>query len=108
MRSLLVGILLMATPALADEERTRVELVVGQATEVEVGWAMGHQCDDESIVAAEMKSKDPETNVLALTGKKPGTTLCRAGTYLVENRPTFLFEIVVSAPPKPAKKPKTK
>ncbi len=108
MRSLLVGILLIATPALADEPRTRVELVVGQATAIEVGWAMGHQCDDESIVAAEMKNKDADTNVFALKGLKPGTTLCRAGTYLVEDRPTFLFEIVVSAPPKPAKKPKTK
>ncbi len=107
MRALLIGILLVATPALADEERTRVELVVGQATEIEVGWAMGHQCDDESIVAAEMKNKDADTNLLALKGLKPGTTMCRAGTYLIENRPTFLFEIVVSPPPKATKKAKT-
>jgi hypothetical protein len=112
MRSVLVGILLLATPPLAraDEERTKVELVVGQSTEIEVGFAMGHHCDDEAIVGAEMKNKTQETNVFALTGKKPGTTLCRAGTYTVEQRPTFLFEITVVAPPppvKPPKKPKT-
>lgn len=105
MRILLLGLVLTATPVHAEEGRTRVELTVGQSHEIEVGFAMGHLCDDESIVTSEMKNKSQDTNVLALTAKKPGTTLCRAGTYQVEDRPSFLFEIVVTAAPPPPKPP---
>ena len=100
MKRLALLAVLVASPV-AAEERTVVRLAVGERTEIEVGFAMGHQCDDESIVAAEMKNKTAETNVFALRGKQPGTTVCRAGTYLVENRPSFVFEIVVTAPVKP-------
>ena len=57
---------------------------------------MGHLCDDERIARGEMRNKNAETNVFAVTGVAVGTTLCRAGTVTVENRPTLLFEITVT------------
>jgi hypothetical protein len=93
--SLLVG----ATVASADEERTAVTVAVGQTVELEVGYAMGHLCDSETLVRAEMRNKNADTNVLVVTGLKAGTTLCRAGTVTVENRPTVLFEITVVGSP---------
>ncbi len=99
----LVPLLLGSAPVAAQPEaRQTITVAVGASSEVEVGFAMGHQCDDESIAAGEMRNKSEETNVFVVTGKKAGTTLCRAGTYLVEDRPSFLFEIVVTAVPKPA------
>ncbi|MDB4961861.1 MAG: hypothetical protein JWP01_1860 [Myxococcales bacterium] len=101
--SLLVG----TTLAVADEERTAVTVAVGQTVELEVGYAMGHLCDSDSVVRAEMRNKNADTNVFAITGLAAGTTLCRAGTVTVENRPTVLFEITVVAPVRsPATAPK--
>ncbi len=84
----------------ADQPQ-KIRLEVGATTSREVGWAMGSVCDDDTIVAAEMRNKDRDTNVFVLKGLKPGTTVCRAGTYDVEGRPSYLFEItVVRAPSK--------
>jgi hypothetical protein len=90
----------VAGSAAADEERRPVTVAVGQTVELEVGYAMGHLCDSETIVRAEMRNKTTDTNVVAITGLAVGTTLCRAGTVTVENRPTILFEITVVAAPK--------
>lgn len=90
-----------AAGAAADEERVPLVVEVGQTVSREVGFAMGHMCDDETILHAEMKNGTPENNLFVVTGVKPGTTLCRAGT--VQDRPTILFEIRVV--PKRAKRP---
>lgn len=68
---------------------------VGKTVEVEVGFAMGHVCDDNSILRAEMRNKNPATNVFVVTGVKVGTTLCRAGTNSIQDRPSFLFQVSV-------------
>jgi len=95
-----------AAIAFADEDRLAIKVELGKTVESEVGYAMGHLCDDETIVRGEMRNKDADTNVFAVTGLKLGTTLCRAGTLTVENRPTFLFEVTVVPAKKPAPAPK--
>lgn len=96
----MIPIALGASLALAEDRQTIV-VTVGQTVERDVGWAMGHVCDDPAIVDATMRNKDPETNAFVVTGKQVGTTTCRAGTHQVENRPTFLFDVrVVAALPR--------
>ena len=105
MRSLVICLLLTAATARADEERQQIVVEVGQTVSREVGFAMGHLCDDETILRAEMKNGTMENNLFVVTGVKAGTTLCRAGT--VQHRPSVLFEItVVDPPPPPKPKPK--
>jgi hypothetical protein len=95
-------VLAALSPARADEGREQIVVEVGQTVSREVGFAMGHLCDDETIIRAEMKNGTLENNLFVVTGVKPGTTLCRAGT--AEHRPTILFEITVIEPT-PAKPP---
>lgn len=98
MLRVLVIAALCAVPSAAHAE-DRVVLIVelGKTVTQKVGYAMGHLCDDESIVRAEMKNGTAEDNLFVATGKKLGTTLCRAGT--MQDRPSVLFEITV-VPPK--------
>jgi len=92
---------MFAAPArLRADDTIHLTLQVGQTVARDVGFAMGHLCDDETIVKAEMRNKTAETNSFVVTGLRPGTTLCRAGTNTVEDRPTFLFEITVVAKPR--------
>ena len=91
-----------AAPA-AAEERIPITVAVGETVKTDVGFAMGHLCDDDQIVRGEMRNKDADNNVFAVTGLAVGTTLCRAGTVTVENRPTYLFAITVT--PAVTKKP---
>ncbi len=77
------------------EDRVPLVVEIGQTVSREVGFAMGHLCDDETVVHAEMKNGTLENNLFVVTGKKPGTTLCRAG--VVQDRPTMLFAITVTA-----------
>lgn len=96
MRRISLALLALAVAsghAAADEERVPLVVEVGQTVSREVGFAMGHMCDDETILRAEMKNGTPENNLFVVTGVKPGTTLCRAGT--VQDRPTTLFEVRV-------------
>lgn len=97
MKRLLALLALCGFAALAHaEDRIAVTVRVGETVTTEVGYAMGFFCDDERIARGEMRNKDADTNVFAVTGLEVGTTLCRAGTVTVENRPTYLFEITVS------------
>ena len=100
--ALLLG--LTSRGALAEERRA-ITVAVGQTVEVEVGFAMGHLCDDPEVVRARMRDKTRETNAFVVTGLRPGTTLCRVGTVAVEDRPTFLYEITV-VPARPAPPPR--
>lgn len=101
MKTIVLASLLVAgtVVAVGAEDRERITLKVGQILEREVGWAMGSVCDDPRLVRAEMRNKDPETNVFVVTGLAAGTTVCRAGTYNVEDRPSYLYEITVVAAP---------
>jgi len=88
------ALLVVPAAATADDVQT-VVVAVGQTVARDVGWAMGHHCDDPELVRAEMRNKDQETNAFVVTGRKIGKTLCRVGTYQVEGRPTYLFEVTV-------------
>jgi len=90
-----------AAPVLA-EDRIAVTVRVGETVTTEVGYAMGFFCDDDKIIRGEMRTKDADNNVFAVTGLAVGTTLCRAGTVTVEARPSYLFEITVVRAAKPA------
>lgn len=103
MKQLVAALVLCASATLAlAEDRIAVTVRVGETVTTEVGYAMGFFCDDEKVVRGEMRNKDANTNVFAVTGLATGTTLCRAGTVTVENRPTYLFEITVAPAAKPA------
>jgi hypothetical protein len=76
--------LLAAPPALAQgtpvASGKNVQLRVGQTKVLNVGMAMGLDCDDGSIVQAQLRAVSSTENELVLTGLKPGKTACRAGT----------------------------
>ncbi|MBA3501377.1 MAG: hypothetical protein M4D80_27390 [Myxococcota bacterium] len=90
-------VILLAPAASADvsDGINRESIDVGQTIEREVGYAIGVRCDDPETVAAEMKSRTSETNVLVITGKRAGKTMCRAGTD--PNRVSYVFEVTVKA-----------
>jgi hypothetical protein len=67
-------------------------VLVGESTEVDVGFKRGFVCDDPSIVRAWIVTRD-QTNWFIVEGVAPGTTLCRVGTEA--SRPSFLFEVTV-------------
>lgn len=88
-----------------DAERIPITLAVGETKVIEVGFARMHLCDDISIVDAEMRDKNAETNVFVVRGKKPGTTDCRVGLDPENGRPTFLYSVTVEKPkPSPKKR----
>lgn len=96
MKQLAVLLVLCGSTALGlADDRVAIKMRVGETVATEVGYAMGHLCDDERIVRGEMRNKNADTNEFVVTGLAVGTTLCRAGTVTVENRPTYLFEIIV-------------
>jgi|MudIll2142460700_1097286.scaffolds.fasta_scaffold25918_2 hypothetical protein len=95
--ALLLG-LAAATPA-ADDVLGSVSIEVGETVEIEVGYAIGVACDDPETVAAEMRPKNDQTNVVLFTGRREGHTLCRAGTDPF--RISYLFDITVR--PKPTR-----
>lgn len=107
MKHLAVLLVLCGSAALGvaqvAEDRIPLEVRVGETVTADVGFAMGHLCDDDKLVRGEMRNKDADNNVFAVTGLAVGTTLCRAGTVTVENRPTYLFAITVR--PAATKKP---
>ncbi|MGO9832008.1 MAG: hypothetical protein ACLPJH_17885 [Myxococcaceae bacterium] len=70
-----------------------VSVEVGKTTTVEVGHAKGLNCDDLAVAQVEIRTASPETNELVITGLKPGTTYCRAGT--AASGATTLVKIIV-------------
>ncbi|MGO9065977.1 MAG: hypothetical protein ACLQIH_14720 [Myxococcaceae bacterium] len=57
-----------------------VQLQVGQQKVLNVGMAMGLECNDGTVVRAELRAVSDSENEVVLTGLKPGKTACRAGT----------------------------
>lgn len=93
--SLLLVLTVLAGPARAQPAR-EVEVVVGHTTRVDVGFAIGLNCDDPDLVEAKLvTAKDKKRNDLVLKGLAPGDTHCRAGTGLGA---TVLVHIVVTEP----------
>lgn len=86
---------ILAAPARAEDDVARVRVEVGKTVEREVGYAIGVRCDDPEIVGAQMRTKTEQTNVLVLTGRRVGHTLCRAGTDPAG--PSMLLEVHVVA-----------
>jgi hypothetical protein len=80
----LVTWLLATPPAFAQAtpvpSGTSVQLRVGQTKVLNVGMAIGLECNDETVVHAELRPASSTENQLVLTGMKPGKTACRAGT----------------------------
>ncbi|MBL0220462.1 MAG: hypothetical protein IPQ07_42150 [Myxococcales bacterium] len=93
--AVLVAAIALTGTKVTAEDRQPLVVEVGKTVSTKVGFAMGHLCDDETIVRAEMQNGTTDDNLFVVTGLKPGTTLCRAG--VVEDRPTVLFEITVTA-----------
>jgi hypothetical protein len=79
----------------ADDGQSRVDVTVGKSIEIDVGYMRGLLCDDLSIISADLRNKSETTNVLAITGLKEGTTLCRVGQ---QGAAFHLYEIHVTAP----------
>ncbi|HEY1959858.1 MAG TPA: hypothetical protein VGH28_29825 [Polyangiaceae bacterium] len=73
---------------------TAVDVPVGTTVSLDVGYARGLQCDDLSIVRAELRAASPTSNHLDLTGIRVGRTLCRAGTL---GPPTVLVHVNVTS-----------
>lgn len=78
----------------ADDEVVTIEIATGETLEIEVGYARMFRCDDMSFLDAEVRNKNPSTNVFIVHGRAPGSTLCRVG--LEENRPSILFAVTVT------------
>lgn len=91
---------LMATPALAQStpvpSGTKVKLKVGQQKVLNVGLAMGLDCNDGTVVQATLRPASTTENELVLVGLKPGKTACRAGSASMAR--SVLVYISVSAP----------
>jgi hypothetical protein len=94
MARIAVLLCILAGTARADD-LVRLEVAVGETVERDVGFAMGMQCDDLTIVHAELAPGTAESNTFRVTGVAEGTTRCRAGT--APNRPAYVFEIHVVA-----------
>jgi hypothetical protein len=74
---------------------TKVKLKVGQQKVLNVGLAMGLDCNDGTVVQAELRPASTTENDLVLVGLKPGKTACRAGTASMSR--SVLVYISVSA-----------
>ncbi|HET7505278.1 MAG TPA: hypothetical protein VFK02_29870 [Kofleriaceae bacterium] len=91
---ILVTILTVLVPGGARaDDAVRLDVAVGETVERDVGFAIGLQCDDLTIIRADLRTTTPESNTFVVTGVAEGITRCRAGT--APNRPTYLFEIHV-------------
>ena len=71
---------------------TTMSIVVGETASVDVGFARGLQCDDLTIVRAELRGVTSTSNRLFVTGLRQGVTECRVGTI---GPPTALVHIAV-------------
>jgi hypothetical protein len=93
-RFTVMGVLVAASAA-ADPVvgETNVEIAVGASTSIDVGFARGLQCDDVTIVQAELRGVSPTSNRLFLKGLRRGATACRAGTIAAS--PSVLVHITV-------------
>jgi hypothetical protein len=69
---------------------------VGATASEDVGYANGLVCDDLTIITARLEAESPSSNRLYVTGVKPGSTSCRAGTAGVS--PVVLVRITVERP----------
>ncbi len=99
---LFVLALAIAVPARADKGVPQIAVVVDAVVETDVGTAIGFRCDHPDLLDVHMKTVGNH-NVFVVKGVKVGKTLCRVGTE--PQRPSQLFEVVVTAkPPAPRKK----
>jgi hypothetical protein len=96
MRAALASLLVIAATADAAPDAVLVE--IGKTVARDVGAAIGYQCDDPSLISAELKTMSvegrPATNVFVVTGVRAGKTLCRVG--LDYSRPSVVFEVRVA------------
>jgi len=91
-------VLLAASPALADNATTPLDVKLGKSIEVKVGYARGYMCDDPTLVDAELVTRE-DANWWVVTGKKLGKTQCKVGSAY--DSPTYyVFDVRVIAAPK--------
>ena len=74
----------------------KVKLQVGEQKVLNVGLALGLDCNDGTVVQAQLRNVSPDVNELVLVGLKPGKTACRAGTANVSR--SKLVYITVTPP----------
>lgn len=84
-------------PASADASsgETSLEVAVGETASMSVGFARGLQCDDLTVIQAELRADSGSSNRLFIKGLRAGSTDCRVGTA---GPPTLLVHITVKAP----------
>lgn len=92
-RTLLLPICLATRLAAADDVPT-VTVAVGETVERTAGYAIGFQCDDVTILRAEMVAKSPATNAFVVTGVREGTTRCRIGTDTTRPSELIIVRVV--------------
>ncbi len=78
-----------ADPAVGE---ATLDVVVGETASIDVGFARGLQCDDLTIIHAELRGVTATSNRLFVTALRRGVTQCRAGTL---GPPTVLVHIAV-------------
>ena len=91
----LVGLCVLVSSVAAfagDDVLIHENIEVGETVSRDVGIAIGVACDHPEVVDAAMFTRN-QTNVLVLTGKQEGRTLCRAGTNPMAM--SYLFDITV-------------
>jgi hypothetical protein len=98
-----VALLLLPPPlAFADSpiaSGTHVKLKVGQEKRLNVGLAMGLECNDGTVVQAELQPRSASVNELVLVGLKPGKTACRAGTANVSRSKLVYIQVTAASQP---------
>lgn len=70
-----------------------LEVAIGETVARDVGFAIGLQCDDFTMIRADLRTAASGTNVFEVTGVRLGDTACRAGT--TPSRTSYLFRIHV-------------
>ena len=92
-----IGLACMSAPASADASsgETSLEVAVGETASMSVGFARGLQCDDLTVIQAELRADTGTSNRLFIKGLRAGATDCRVGTA---GPPTLLVHITVKAP----------
>jgi len=93
--SLLTGTASAQTVDRAAPPAAVLEVAIGETVSRDVGFALGLQCDDLSVIRANLRTAASGANVFDVTGVKLGDTVCRAGT--APNRPSYVFRIHVIA-----------
>jgi hypothetical protein len=89
-----VVVLVLLFAGIASAQIPRVVVEVGESVSLDVGNAIGWQCDDPLLVSPQITTQDGH-NVWIVTGVTEGETTCRIGTEL--GRDSYLVYVEVQS-----------